>query len=102
MVLKGRNATARVGIYATYISSCTFIYLCVLCYCDACLKSGALRVGVKTLHNTHVSTCSLIPILVLFTSKMQAWTFWYILLLGESPLFAIIIDNWLGSISTSF
>ena len=69
------------------------MYLCVLCYCDTCLKSGALRVGVKTLHNTHMSTGSLIPILVLFTSKMKAWTFWYILLLCESPIFAIILDN---------
>ena len=88
-------ATARVGIYATYISSCTFMYLCVLCYCDACLKSGPLRVGMKILRNTHISTGSLIPILVLFTCKMQAWTFWYILLLCEPPLFDIILDNWL-------
>ena len=42
MVLWGR--TDRVSIYATYISSCTFTYLCVLCYCGACLKSSALRV----------------------------------------------------------
>jgi len=35
-----------------YISSSSFMYLCVPCYCDACLKSSALRVGVKTLHNT--------------------------------------------------
>jgi len=34
------------------ISSLTFMYLCVFCYCDACLKSSALRVGVKTLYNT--------------------------------------------------
>jgi len=37
---------------ATYLSSCSFMYLCIPCYCDACLKSSALRVGVKTLHNT--------------------------------------------------
>ena len=36
---------------ATYIRSNLFIYLCVLCYGDACLKSSALRVGMKTLHN---------------------------------------------------
>jgi len=47
------------------------MYLCVLCYCDACLESRTLRVGVKTL-------LSLIPILVLLTSKMLVWTFWYI------------------------
>jgi len=28
------------------------MYLCVPCYCDACLKFSALRVGMKTLHNT--------------------------------------------------
>jgi len=67
--------------------------LCVPSYCDACLKSGALRVGVKILDNTLMSTGSLIPILVLFTFKMQAQTFWYILILCESPLFAIILDN---------
>jgi len=36
---------------ATYISSCSFTYLRVPCYCDACLKFSALRMGVKTLHN---------------------------------------------------
>jgi len=47
MVLKGR--TARVGIHATYTSPCAFMYLRVLCYRDACLKSSALRVRLKTL-----------------------------------------------------
>jgi len=67
------------------------MYLCVLCCCDACLKSSALRVGVKTLYT--MSTGSLILILVLFASKMQPWRFWYIglLLLGESPLFGTIL-----------
>jgi len=50
MELYGR--TPRVGRYATDTSSCTFIYLCVLCYCEACLKSSALLVGMKTLNNT--------------------------------------------------
>jgi len=39
------------------------MYLRVPYYCDACLNSGALRVGVKTLqclHNTHMSTGSTI------------------------------------------
>ena len=27
-------------------------YLCISCYCETCLKSSALRVGVKTLYNT--------------------------------------------------
>ena len=34
---------------ATYIRSKFFMHLCVPCYCDACLKSSALRVGMKTL-----------------------------------------------------
>ena len=37
---------------AMYISSSSFMYLCFPLYCDAYLKSSALRVGVKTLHNT--------------------------------------------------
>jgi len=37
---------------AMYISLSTFVYLCFSLNCDACLKSSALRVGVKTLHNT--------------------------------------------------
>jgi len=37
---------------AMYISSSSFVYLCFSHYCDACLKSSVLRVGVKTLHNT--------------------------------------------------
>jgi len=69
------------------------MYLCVLCYCDACLESSALRVGVKTLHNIQFQLVVLIPILVLLTSKMQVWTFWYILLLCETPLFETILDN---------
>ena len=40
-----------------YISSSSFMYLCIACYCDACLKSIALRVGVKTLHNTFTKSC---------------------------------------------
>jgi len=37
---------------AMYVSSSTFMYLRIPCYCDACLNSSALRVGVKTLLNT--------------------------------------------------
>jgi len=34
---------------AMYVSSSFFMYLRIpCCYCDACLKSSALRVGVKT------------------------------------------------------
>jgi len=35
-----------------YVSSSSYMYLRIPYYCDACLKSSALRVGVKTLHNT--------------------------------------------------
>jgi len=34
------------------VSSSSFMYLCIPCYCDACLKSNVLHVGVTTLHNT--------------------------------------------------
>ena len=34
------------------VPSSSFVYLCFSLYCDACLKSSVLRVGVKTLHNT--------------------------------------------------
>jgi len=35
------------------------MYLCIPCCCDACLKSSALRVGVKTLHNAITKFCAL-------------------------------------------
>ena len=37
---------------AMYVSSSFFMYLRFPCYCDACLNSSALRVGLKTLLNT--------------------------------------------------
>jgi len=37
---------------AMFIPSSSFIYLYIPTYCDACLKSSALRVGVKTLYST--------------------------------------------------
>jgi len=37
---------------AMYVSSSSFMCLRIPCYCDACLNSSALRVGVKTLLNT--------------------------------------------------
>jgi len=36
---------------AMYVSSSSFMYWRIPCYCDACLNSSALRVGVKTLLN---------------------------------------------------
>jgi len=42
---------------AMYVSSSSFMYLRIPCYCDACLNSSALRVGVKTLLNTIQSLC---------------------------------------------
>ena len=41
----------KLSTTAMYVSSSS-MYLRILCYCDACLNSNALRVGVKTLHNT--------------------------------------------------
>jgi len=40
-------------LYTTtlYISSFSFVYMCSFLYCDACLKSSVLRVGVKTLRH---------------------------------------------------
>jgi len=35
-----------------YVSPSSFMYLRIPCCCDACLKSSALRMGVKTLLNT--------------------------------------------------
>jgi len=48
---------------AMYVSSFSFMYLRFPCYCDACLNSSALRVGLKTLLNTiksvvYVDCCS--------------------------------------------
>ena len=41
---------------AMYVSSPSFMYLRIPCYCDACLNSSALRVGVKMLLNTIQNT----------------------------------------------
>jgi len=49
--------------------------------------------GNEDLTQYTMSTGSFVPILVLFTSKMQVWTFLYILLLCESQLFCTILDN---------
>jgi len=49
--------------------------------------------GIEGLTQYTMSAGSLIPFLVLFTSKMHVWTFWYILLLCESQLFGTILDN---------
>jgi len=46
-----RSSVICFFISATYPSSCSFVYLCVSCYCHACFKFTALRVGVKTLNN---------------------------------------------------
>jgi len=66
------------------------MYLCVPCYCDTCLKSSALRVGMKILTQNTMSTGSLTSIL--FTSKMQVWTFWtfYFYL---NRYYLVILDN---------
>jgi len=36
-----------------YMSLSSFMYLCIPCYCDACLKCSALRMGVEMLPNTN-------------------------------------------------
>jgi len=49
------NVLALSSLYSLLsprISSSSFMYLCIPCYCNACLKFSAFRVGVKTLHNT--------------------------------------------------
>jgi len=40
---------------AMHVSSSTFMYLRIPCYCDPCLDSSALRVGVKTLLNAIIA-----------------------------------------------
>jgi len=47
-------STIKHILYTTvmYISSSSFVYLFFSLYCDACLQSSVLCVGVKTLHNT--------------------------------------------------
>ena len=46
---------------AMYASSSSFMYLRFLRYCDACLNSSALRVGLKTLLNT-IQPASITPL----------------------------------------
>jgi len=41
---------------AMYVSSSFFMYLRFPCYCDVCLNSSALRVGLKTLLNAILNT----------------------------------------------
>ena len=44
-----------------YVSSSSFMYLRISCYCDACLNSSDLRVGVTTLLNT-IQCYHIIPV----------------------------------------
>jgi len=53
------------------------------------------KVGSHCLTQYTMPSGSLIPSLVLFTFKMQVWTFCYILLLCESPLLRTVLDKWL-------
>jgi len=43
---------------AMNVSSSSFMFLRFPCYCDACLNSSDLRVGVKTLLNTQYNVYS--------------------------------------------
>jgi len=51
------NALAPLSTYSI-LPQCIYPRLlsciCFSLYCDACLKSSVLRVGVKMLHNTHI------------------------------------------------
>ena len=58
---------------AMYISSSSFMYLCISLYCDACLKSSALRVGVKTSHNTIWNVFMWFSKLYLWFVQLQTW-----------------------------
>jgi len=51
---------------AMYVSSSSFRYLHIPCYCDACLNSSALRVGVKTLLKTIHRFIRIIAFLLFF------------------------------------
>jgi len=53
-----QNRNARIlSSTAMYVSSSSFMYLRIPCYCDARLNSSALRVGVTTLLNTIQYSC---------------------------------------------
>jgi len=41
-------------LYYHHVCILVFMYLCFPCYCDACLNSSNLRVGLKTLLNTTI------------------------------------------------
>jgi len=56
------------------ISSSFFMYLCIRCYCDACLKSSALRAGVKTLHNIMVNIQGCLGNLQLSVKAQKLWS----------------------------
>jgi len=60
---------------ATHISSSSAIYLCIPCYYDACLKSSAMRVGVKTLHNTMLVIIIIQRSIKVFITKYEGFSF---------------------------
>jgi len=67
------------------------MYLCVLCYCDACLKSSGLRVGVKTLHNKQ---CQLVYYYQFWYYLLPRYKFLvHAILLCESPLFGTVLNS---------
>ena len=58
-------------------TSSSYMYLCISLYCDACLQSSALRVGVKTLHNAisiSVCTVSYEALCVMVTTLWCCWS----------------------------
>jgi len=49
---------------AMYVFSSSFMYLRFPCYCNACLNSSDLRVGLKTLLNTVLNTHIVLALLM--------------------------------------
>jgi len=71
---------------AMHVSSSSFMYLRIPCYCDACLNSSALRVGVKTLHNTILYLLCTVVVVVVFAFAMLKCihALWYCLRFNKS------------------
>ena len=60
-----------------YVSSSSFMYLRISCYCDACLNSSDLRVGVTTLFNTMIqlamSRSRRVPVTLTLVAVLPTW-----------------------------
>jgi len=59
---------------AMYVSSSSFMYLRISCYCDACLNSSNLSVGLKTLLNTILKLyCNVHAVKNSHKQQLQEW-----------------------------